>query len=80
LKKSQKVCFNQKYPQHLTFAFRAKMKAVWNFNPDREMTEALELLDSRDFNSNINNRNTRGVAIRRRDAAIELTELAEEIQ
>jgi hypothetical protein len=28
-------------------------------------------------NSNINNRNTRGVAIRRRDAAIELTELAE---
>ncbi len=41
------------------------------------MTEALELLDSRDFNSNINNRNTRGVAIRRRDAAIELTELAE---
>ena len=41
---------------------------------------ALELLDSRDFNKNINNRNTRGVAIRRRDAAIELTELAEEIQ
>ena len=40
---------------------------------------ALELLDSRDFNSNINNRNTRGVAIRRRDAAIELTELAEKI-
>ena len=41
---------------------------------------ALELLDSKDFNSNINNRNTRGVAIRRRDAAIELTELAEENQ
>ena len=41
---------------------------------------ALELLDSRDFNKNINDRNTRGVAIRRRDAAIELTELAEEIQ
>ena len=40
---------------------------------------ALELLDSRDFNSNINNRNTRGVAIRRRGAAIELTELAEKI-
>ena len=40
---------------------------------------ALELLDSRDFNSNINNINTRGVAIRRRDAAIELTELAEKI-
>lgn len=41
---------------------------------------ALELLDSKDFNSNIYNRNTRGVAIRRRDAAIELTELAEENQ
>jgi len=40
---------------------------------------ALELLDSRDFNSNINNINTRGVAIRRRDSAIELTELAEKI-
>ena len=38
---------------------------------------ALELLDSRDFNSNINNRNTRGMAIRRRDAAIELSQLAE---
>ena len=38
----------------------------------------MELLDSRDFNQNINNRNTRGVAIRRRDAAIELTELADE--
>ncbi len=38
-KNSQKVCFNQKYPQHLTFAFRAKKKAVWNLNPDREMKE-----------------------------------------
>jgi hypothetical protein len=39
LKKSQKVCFNQKYPQHLTFAFQAKKKTVWNLNPDREMKE-----------------------------------------
>lgn len=38
---------------------------------------AMELLYSRDYNDNINNEKTRGLAIRRRDAAIELTKLAE---
>ena len=41
---------------------------------------ALELLDSQDFNANKNHTKKRGVAERRRDAAIELTELAEELQ
>ena len=41
---------------------------------------ALELLDSRDFNANKDTTKKRGVAERRRDAAIELTELAEELQ
>ena len=40
----------------------------------------IELLDSKDYNNNIDDRDTRGVAYRRRDAAIELTELAERIQ
>ena len=39
---------------------------------------AIELLNSKDYNDNIGNRYKRGVAYRRRDAAIELTELAEE--
>ena len=39
---------------------------------------AIELLNSKDYNDNIGNRDKRGVAYRRRDAAIELTELAEE--
>ena len=51
-------------------------KGKWMIQKDYRRA-ALELLDSRDFNRNINNRNTRGVAIRRRDAAIELSQLAE---
>lgn len=41
---------------------------------------ALELLDSQDFNANKDTTKGDGVAKRRRDAAIELTELAEELQ